>query len=308
MLDVFYAVLAVDVLEVGQDGAGLLAASVGIGSLIGAATTVLLVGRRRLATSIEIAVGVMAGALAGVALAEALGPIILLLAAVGAARAFFDVAARTLLQRSVPSGVLARVFGLQEALVMLALAAGSAAAPTLIVIFGERGAFVAVGGLAVLAGLAVLPALRALDRRATLPDLARISLLRSTSLFGMLDQPRLERIAAAMVPRTVAAGTTFIHAGDEGDNIYLIDNGEAVVSAGDREVAVLGKGAYVGEIALLRDVPRTADVAARTDLHMLSLDRDTFLSAVAGGGGVAVDEEVETRLRQLRDLGDGTTA
>jgi len=308
MLDVFYAVLAVDVLAVGQDGAGLLAASVGIGSLIGAATTVLLVGRRRLAKSIEVAVGVMAGALAAVALAEALGPIILLLAAVGASRAFFDVAARTLLQRSVPPGVLARVFGLQEALVMLALAAGSAAAPMLVAIFGERGAFVAVGGLAVLAGLAVLPALRALDRRATLPDPARISLLRSISLFGMLDQPRLERIAAAMVPRTVVAGTTFIHAGDEGDNFYLIDHGEAVVSAGDREVAVLGKGAYVGEIALLRDVPRTADVAARTDLRMLSLDRDTFLSAVAGGGGVAVDEEVETRLRQLRDRGGGTTA
>jgi MFS family permease len=246
--------------------------------------------------------------LASVALAEALGPIIVLLAAVGAARTFFDVAARTLLQRSVPSGVLARVFGLQESLVMLALAAGSAAAPVLVAIFGERGAFVAVGGLAVIAGFAVLPALRALDRRAGLPDPGRISLLRSISFFRMLDQPSLERISAAMVPRTVAAGTTFIHAGDEGDNFYLIDEGEAVVSAGDREVAVLGKGAYVGEIALLRDVPRTADVTARTDLRMLSLDRDIFLSAVAGVGGVAVDEEVETRLRHLRDVEGGADA
>jgi MFS family permease len=308
MLDVFYAVLAVDVLAVGQEGAGLLAASVGVGTLVGAATTVLLVGRRRLATSIEVAVGVMAGALASVALAEALGPIIVLLAAVGAARTFFDVAARTLLQRSVPSGVLARVFGLQESLVMLALAAGSAAAPLLVAIFGERGAFVAVGGLAVIAGVAVLPALRALDRRAGLPDPSRISLLRSISFFRMLDQPSLERISGAMVPRTVAAGTTFIHAGDEGDNFYLIDEGEAVVSAGDREVAVLGKGAYVGEIALLRDVPRTADVTARTDLRTLSLDRDIFLSAVVGVGGVAADEEVETRLRHLRDVEGGTTA
>jgi MFS family permease len=305
LLDVFYAVLAVDVLGLGQGGAGLLAASVGIGGLIGAVATVVLVGRRRLATSIEVAVGVMAGALAAVALAETLGPIVVLLAAVGAARSFFDVAARTLLQRSVPDAVLARVFGLQEALVMLALACGSAAAPIFIAIFGERGAFLAVGLLAVLAGLAVFPALRILDRRAFIPDPERVALLRSVTMFELLDQPRLERIATSMIPMHFRAGQAFIREGEEGDRFYLIGEGEATVRSHGRELATVGRGNYVGEIALLRDVPRTADVVARTYIALLALERAEFLAAVTGGGSFVGDEELERRLTELRELGEG---
>src|SRR5262245_17368908 len=237
LLDVFYAVLAVDVLALGDGGAGVLAASVGIGALTGALATVVLIGRARLTTYIEVAVGLMAGALAAVAVAEALGPIIVLLAGIGAARSFFDVAARTLLQRSVPDAVLARVFGLQEALVMLALAAGSAAAPIFVALFGNQGAFVAVGVLAVLAGISVFPALRVLDRRAFVPDPERIALLRSVPMFALVEQPRLERIAASMVPLHIPAGETFIRAGDEGDRFYLIGEGEAAVLASGREIA-----------------------------------------------------------------------
>ncbi len=300
LLDVFYAVLAVDVLGLGQGGAGMLAASVGIGGLIGAGATVVLVGRRRLATSIEVAVGVMAGALAAVALAEAVGPIIVLLAAVGAARAFFDVAARTLLQRSVPDAVLARVFGLQEALVMAALALGSAAAPIFVALFGERGAFLAVGALALLAGVSVLPALRVLDRRATIPDAERIALLRTIPMFELLSQPRLERISGALIPVHVTEGAFVIHEGDEGDRFYLIADGQAAVRSRGRELATVSRGNYVGEIALLRDVPRTADVVALTDLDLLALERAEFLSAVTGAPGAGA--EVDRRLRQRRAL------
>ena len=302
LLDVFYAVLAVDVLALGDGGAGVLAASVGLGALVGALATAVLIGRARLATYIEIAVGLMAGALASVAVVQALGPIILLLAAVGAARSFFDVAARTLLQRSVPDAVLARVFGLQEALVMLALAAGSAAAPIFVALFGNRGAFLAVGALAVLAGVTVFPALRLLDRRAFVPDPERIALLRSVPMFALLEQPRLERIAASMLPLQIPAGEAFIRAGDEGDRFYLIGEGEADVSASGRALATVGRGGYVGEIALLRDVPRTADVVARTDLTVLALERSEFLGALSASGLDLGSEEADRRLEELHRL------
>jgi MFS family permease len=306
LLDVFYAVLAVDVLGLGQGGAGVLAAAVGLGGLIGAVATAILVGRRRLATWIEVAVGVMAGALAAVALAEAIGPVLVLLAAVGAARSFFDVAARTLLQRSVPETVLARVFGLQEALIMIALAFGSAAAPVFVVIFGEQAAFLAVSVLAAVAGLAVFPALRSLDRRATIPDPERLALLHSVSMFGVLDQPRLERIAASMVVVHVPAGDAFIREGEPGDRFYLIGAGDAAVVSRGRTLATVGRGDYVGEIALLRDVPRTADVVALTDLQLLALERTEFLAALSGRGMDAGGEEVERRLRELRELDEGS--
>jgi len=284
-----------------------LAASVGVGALTGALATVVLIGRARLTTYIEVAVGVMAGALAAVAIVEALGPIILLLAAVGAARSFFDVAARTLLQRSVPDAVLARVFGLQEALVMLALAAGSAAAPIFVALFGERGAFVAIGVLAVLAGVTMFPALRVLDRRAFVPDPERIALLRSVPMFALLEQPRLERIAGSMVPLHVPAGETFIRTGDEGDRFYLVGEGRAVVIAGGHELASIERGGDVGEIALLRDMPRTADVVARTDLTVLALERADFLAALSGRGLELGGHVAEQRLAELRRLDTGDT-
>jgi MFS family permease len=304
LLDVFYVVLAIDVLGTGEEGAGLLAASVGLGGLIGAAATAVLVGRRRLAGPIEVALGFTGGALATVALASTFGPVVLLLGIVGASRSFFDVAARTLLQRSVDDEEITRVFGLQEGLIMLALAVGSALAPVFVAVFGAQGAFVAAGVVLPGIGLLAFGTLRALDRRAVIPDEFRQHLLRTIPIFAPLPPYELERVAGLLRSVSVPAGSTIIREGDVGDRFYVLVGGEAIVESKGQTIVERRGGDYFGEIALLRDVPRTATVRAVTDCALFSLEREEFLAAVTGGRVLAeADDEIDRRLAQLDDIG-----
>jgi CRP-like cAMP-binding protein len=128
-----------------------------------------------------------------------------------------------------------------------------------------------------------------------------LALLRRTSLFEPLPGAAVERLARNSVPVVVDAGTTIIREGDVGDRVYVIAAGEADVSANGSHVARLGPGEHVGEIALLRDVPRTATVVATTDARLLSLERDVFLRTMTGHepSHAAAHSAAEDRLRKL---------
>jgi CRP-like cAMP-binding protein len=75
--------------------------------------------------------------------------------------------------------------------------------------------------------------------------------------------------------------------GDHGNRFYVIVEGEAAVEIDGRGVRVLGAGDFFGEVALLRDVPRTATVRALTPLQLAALERDMFLATVTGHPGSA---------------------
>lgn len=306
MLDVFFAVLAIDVLARGEEAAGVLSAAVGAGGLVGAGATAILVGRRHLAAPIELAAVIAGAAIAAIAATTAFGPVLVLLIVAGAARSFLDVGVRTLLQRSVRDEILARAFGLQEGLSMLGLAIGAAAVPVLVSLFGVRGAFVPAGAFLPAIGLVLFVTLRDLDRRAVLPDPARVALLRAIPLFQPLSQPAFELLANRLIPLEVEAGAEVIREGDPGDRFFVLEGGEAVVTVGGREIARLGEGDHFGEIALIRDVPRTATVAAATGLRLLALEREDFLAAVTGSrpSSEAADEVVAQRLAEQGDRAD----
>jgi hypothetical protein len=237
-------------------------------------------------------------------------PAVTLLVAAGGATVFFDVASRTLLQRSVDRALIARVFGLQEGLIMLMLAIGSALAPVLVALLGSRGALLALGVLVPLAALVSLPPIRRLDRRAVLVDDRVASLLRAIPIFEPLRMYELEDVARQLIPVTVGAGDVVIREGDPGDRFYVVVSGVIAVTIHGTEVARLTHGDYVGEIALLRDVPRTATVTAMSEVSLLALEREPFLAAMSGGRRLSAGagSEIDRRLGELARLDEAEAA
>jgi hypothetical protein len=239
------------------------------------------VGRRRLGPALLLGGGIFG---AGIATAGLLPIVVVAAGAIvmaGIGRTMLDVAGRTLLQRVAPDVVLARILGVLEGLNMAALALGAIAVPVLIELLGATGAFLAAG-LAV-PGMALLlrGALARADEAGNvhLPELA---LVRGIPMFAPLPVPMLERLAADLVPVQVPAGTSVIREGDHGDRFYILAAGEAEVTIGGRIIRRQGPGDGFGEIALLRDIPRTATVTALTDLELFALEREVFLEVVAG--------------------------
>jgi CRP-like cAMP-binding protein len=101
-------------------------------------------------------------------------------------------------------------------------------------------------------------------------------------VFAMLPAPQVERLTRAAEHRSVPAGYVVVRQGDVGDAYYLIVAGEFAVEVDGRRLRVLGPGEGFGEIALLRDVPRTATVTALGSGELLAVGRDQFLEAVTG--------------------------
>src|SRR6266540_498225 len=196
-LDVLFVVLAIGVLGLGSSGAGYLNAAFGAGGTVGIAATVVLLGRRHVSPPMAFGAAAFALAFVAIGLWPTTAGAFLLLVLAGAGRSLFDVAGRTLLQRTVPAQVLARMFGMVEALSMAGLAAGSLLVPALVALGGPRTACIALGALfasaAILAGGRVL----ALDRRARVP-IVEISLLRTLPIFAPLGTPTLETLARSL--------------------------------------------------------------------------------------------------------------
>ena len=131
--------------------------------------------------------------------------------------------------------------------------------------------------------------------------------LRWRRQFAPLSIAAKEYMARRLVSVPVSAGDVVIRAGDPGDRFYIVADGEFDVVA-DGAHRKMGGGDYFGEIALLRDVPRTATVKAVVDGQLHALERADFLAAVTSHSGVrvageAVVEERLTHAEPLRDRG-----
>jgi CRP-like cAMP-binding protein len=138
------------------------------------------------------------------------------------------------------------------------------------------------------------------------------ALLRRIPMFADMGNPELSQLAAASERVAVPSGREIFHQGDQADATYIFVEGSADVIVdtpnGTLTVARLGKNDFVGEIAILCDVPRTATVKATTDLHALRLSKDLFLRLVADNPTIAVHimrvlaQRLEATTGQLREV------
>lgn len=280
-LDVLLVILALDELAMGQAGVGFLNAAIGAGGIAGAVFAALLVGRARLAGPFGIGLLLWGGALASIGLLPLPLVALLLLAVAGMGRVVMDVAGRTLLQRVSPDALLSRVFGVLEGIDNASLAIGSIVAPALLAVAGTRGAFIAAG--AALIGFTALSWRRLLrtDAAGTVRP-RELAALMGVPFFVSLNGQALERLASALIPVSARPGAGIITQGQLGDRFYIIASGEVQVGVDGTPVRTMGAGESFGEIALLRQIPRTASVTAVTPVELLALDRHHFVEAVTG--------------------------
>lgn len=280
-LNVFAVVMALQLLGIGSSGVGILTAGVGVGAVAGSLGASMFVTGRRLAAleGVGVALWGLPIALSGAFPVEP--AVLALMCVIGVGNALLDIGLYTLLARLVPEELLARFFGVDESLTALTVALGSLVTPFAIALFGIRGALAVLGLFAPLLVAVAWRRLRAIDASIGHRD-REIELLNNVPMLRPLPIPAIDSLALHVDHAEFASGQEVFHQNDSGDRYYVIEDGQVDVISGGRLIGTLGPGEGFGEIALLRDLPRTATVRARTPLKLCALDREHFVAAVSG--------------------------
>jgi MFS family permease len=296
-LNVLVVVLAISLLHAGNAGVGWLNTAMGVGSIVGALVVAVVAARRRLAGGFALGILLWGLPLAAAGAATTLPPGLVLFGLVGIGVILIQVNGITLLQRSAENEVLGRVFAVLESLLLGSMALGALVASGLVSWLGPRGALFASGLILPALLVPLWPSLRRIDAEASFPE-EPLGLLRAIKMFAELPQPVIERLAAGAISVRVEAGDAVVSRGEIGHRFYVIVSGHAAVELDDGSFHTLGPGDFFGEIALLRDVPRTATVRALEPLKLYAIERDEFIAAVTGHAPTlaAADSVVTSRL------------
>ena len=294
-LAVIPLVIAVEILDTGAKGVGLLDSVMGLGAILGGIFAIARATKHKLGQDLIVGVFLWSFPLVVITIWPTPIAAFAVMAVLGFANPVVDVNVFTVIQRLTPDAVLGRVFGAFETCLIGTMAVGSAIAPLMLHLWGLRAT---VGVLGLVIGLiAVLgyPRMRSLDRRLEAP--AGLPLLRAIPMFAPLNPVTLDHLARVLDRVEVVAGDVIVHEGDESDLFYVIESGRVQVTAADGQVLrEEGPGDYFGEIGLLRDVPRTATITAMEPTVLMALEREEFLDAVTGQGeSRRLAEDVVTR-------------
>ena len=303
--DVQLVALALGKLHLGSGGPGVLYILWGVGGLFASHLILVLVRRRGYGLALIVGglcfgVGLAVAGLDGVPVA--LGAMI----AAGIGFSLVETSVTGLVPRLVDDRIVGRVYALSELLYAGAGGVGALVAPLLIDGLGVPGSLATVG---VAFGACTLLASRSyarLDAGQKQAGTVR-ELLRGIRFLAPVPLPLLERLVRGARAVRVPAGTAVVRTGEPGQEFFVIEHGNAEVFEAGRK---LGAGDGFGEIALLRDVPRTATVRAVSDLRLWAITRQAFLAAVTGYGDASrlADTVVAENLAQLSLAGSNVDA
>jgi MFS family permease len=299
--DVLVVVVAIELLDLGGAGVGWLNACWGAGGLIGGIAALTLLRRGRLAAGLA-AGGLLVG-LPLMATAVLASPWVAaaLLVLLGVGYGLIEVAGLSLMQRLSSEETLGRAFAVVESSYWLSTGLGAVLAPVVVALLGLSGALIAVGACLPLIVALRWAALMRLEAGAAVPE-REFRALRALSVFDPLPIAAVENVARRVTEVRAAAGEVVIREGDRADRFYVVADGWADVGRGGEALARRGPGDFFGEVALLRDMPRTATVTARGDVVLYALERDAFLFALGAHprSRDAVSRVAETRLATVR--------
>lgn len=303
--DVLLVIIALETLDLGDGGPGLLSALVGAGALCSVVATTVVVRRARLGPALLAALIATTAFCLLLAWHLELPVVLVVLPLLGICLSSMDNLGRILLQRSTDPRSLGPLFAFVGVVAAGGQLVGSAVAQLLLFVGGIDLALAGLGGVLLVLVVGSRRSLRTADDHADVP-VVEMSMLVGLPMFAPLPTAGLETVARAAGRIEVAPGTDVIRQGDPGDAFYVVANGEFDVVMSGELIRTARRGNFFGEVALLADVPRTATVTARTAGTLLAIHRTPFLVAVTGHDlshavatehvrGLRLDPDVELR-------------
>jgi len=277
---VLVVVVALQVLGLGNAGVGFLQAATGVGAVVGALVALTLAGRRRTAADFGLGLACFGAPLLALAALPHTWAAIVALGLLGIGNSVVDISAVTLIQRTATTAVAGRVFGLLQAAGVGGLGVGSVLTPLLLHVVGARWTLAVAGAILPVLSIVMRRALSSIDAGAVVPE-EQLAAIATVPFLDVLPLQKKEALASALERVELPAGATLFSAGDAGDRLYILSKGtiEIDLASGPK---VENAPAFVGEIALLRDVPRTATVRVVANSTFWSLDGAHFVDAVTG--------------------------
>ena len=127
--------------------------------------------------------------------------------------------------------------------------------------------------------------------------------IKNAPLFAQLSKKDVKSICAALTERQIPAGTVILEKGQPGVGFFVIANGTATVSIRGETIRSLGAGEHFGEVALIDDGPRMAEVTAETDMECFVLPAWQFRAFVKDHPDVAWALMQSLVKRIVRDTG-----
>ncbi len=293
-IGILTVVLATRQLGAGEDGTGYLNAAIGVGGLLGAIGSGLIVIRSRLSLPLVAGIVAFALGLVGLSLSSSLSVAFVMLAVASAGSLLVEVISTTLLQRIVPAGARGRAIGSIATVATLAYASGSFALPILADRLGIVPVVTTTAVVVIAAGVLGTVLVGQSGSAAGEPELAAVAQrVAGLPLFAGIPAFRVATTLARGTTIEVPAGASIIRQGDPADRFYVILDGSVDVSRSEgpgepvRRIRSLGVDDAFGELGLLTGAARSASITAETSVRLLALDGPVFLELVTAGPELA---------------------